>query len=375
MKCANSDICRYGDGNAKFSTTPKPYHLTFREGDRTKVLEEYPLASQTLALFLEDLVMANEMEKARVTNGTYQNSLKVCRHQSHGDTFTKLQGARESQENYTWHDLNKGESTSFTRNSDLNEALVAFVKNMPDEGTDKSFSVLEMTKDDSKAKLYKSVEALDVPGHNSTLNYVSPEQSSTTEGASTTLGDISTVSPGPIVNKQLSSIYDSSTSPSRIVAPTVEVATQGNNSNGLSGFSKGQGQADACLQAVPKTDKGNVAEVEITNSTTYVESSSSKKKKRGSKRQPGNKGNGAKNAPATASSQDNQDSDHATVSSQQLSKTSPGLGIEAETETRTHSSKYTSTQIHAHVIRAAPILLTLRRPRKCCNFGRRQRME
>jgi hypothetical protein len=338
-KHADSDNCSYEAGHATFSAAPKPYVLTFKGGDRTKVLQENPLASKTAALFLEDLVMANEMEKACLTKETYQTGLKVYRHQSHIDTSTKLRNARKSQEKYTYYFLTTGATSSH-----LSEGLKELIKTVADtSGPDSDFTVLG---DDGENTLHpeytlEPVEAPNTPGNSSTLNSVSPGQPPTVEGASTAFSDISSASPGLDATAKKSSVHDSPARPSQLIASTPKVAAKNNNSNGPPTFSEVLDQSNGGLQTTPHADKANVTEVEGTISTPTVESGSSKKKFRGSKRKSRNKRKGIKKIEEPLSGRDDQDQDLATVSLEQPSETPPSLDIKVEPEARTHPGKNT----------------------------------
>jgi hypothetical protein len=338
QKHADSDICSYEAGHAAFSAAPKPYILAFKGGDRTKVLQENPLANKTVALFLEDLVMANEMEKACLTKETYQNGLKVYRHQSHIDTSTKLNNARKSQGDYTYYFMMMNPTPN-----PLPEGLKEIIKKAADaSGPESDFTVLGDAEENTLHPKYtlEPVEAPNTPGNSSTLNSASLGPPSTVEGASAAFSDISSASPGPDATAK-SSVHDSPARPSQLIASTPKLAAKDSNSNGSPTSSKALDQFNGGLQTTPHADKANVTEVEGTISTPTVEPGSSKKKFRGSKRNKRNKRKHTKEIEEPSSSRDNQDQDHATASLEQPSETPPSLGIKVEPEARTHPGKNT----------------------------------
>lgn len=353
--------CRHETGSALFSTEPKPYHLEFRKGDRTKVLQEDPLADKTLALFLEDLVMANEMEKAYTTKGTYQNGLKVYRHESRQEVFNKLQQASKVQKVHKLINVTTGkeetldqpivfddalEAAGLNRENfsliDKHEGLGIYIRKKPTESAPQP-QVNPLTSLDDLTITTVTVE--DVPsttGGPPTLKSVSPGQASTVERVSIGFSDISTSIPESPTTAEISSLHEASASPSRLAVPIPKVATAISNSNGPRKVSKAQGQAETSPQNNSQNNN-NVAELETTSFALKVESPSRKKTK-GKSRKTGRKGKGNKNNKLPSSSQANQDLEEGNVSQEHASESCPNLGTEVRTEAQANSDNNISME-------------------------------
>lgn len=346
--------CRYENGSALFSTEPKPYHLEFRKGDRTKVLQEDPLADKTLALFLEDLVMANEMEKAYTTKGTYQNGLKVYRHESHQEVFNNLQQASKVHKVHKLLNVTTGKEETLDQPMVFDDALEAaglnhekislidrheglgiYIRKEPTESAPQP-QVTTLTRLDDFTITTVTVE--DVPGTTGgppTLKSVSPGQASTVERVSIGFSDISTSIPESPTTAEISSLHEASASPSRLAVPIPKVATAISNSNSPRKVSKAQGQAETSTQNNSQNNS-NVAELETTSFARKVESPSRKKTK-GKRSKTGRKGKDNKKNKLPSSSQVNRDLEDGNVSQEHASESRPNLGTEVHTEAQTSS--------------------------------------
>lgn len=358
-------ICRYDNSTAFASTEPRPYNLTYNNGDRTKLLAKNLLADKTLVLFLEDVVMANHMEKACVSKDTF-HGLKVYRHDSYKDIISELRKAPLPSDILRAVDVTAGAAVHFQGPKRLPEALQALglfpvtvsdvMRPVSDTKVDlsgnlqstSSSSAAQSTRsteilgdlDDSEATLHtvQPTEVPNTPGGSSTLNTVSPEQSSNVAGASTGLSDLSTAVSKSIAKAEDStSIDDSSASPTRhaILSPKVIENVDISNSlpNGksakLGAGCKVSDKVEAVLCTSFNTDKIDFAGVETTNSTPAAESGSIKKKKKGSKRKTVHRGKSAKNTAESSSPQSGQGSNNATVTSNQPAGTSEELNNKA----------------------------------------------
>lgn len=346
-------ICRYDNDTALASTEPRPYDLIYNNGDRTKLLAENPLADKTLVLFLEDVVMANEMEKACVSKDAF-HGLKVYRHDAYKDTISELRKAPLPSDILRVVDMTAGAAVHFQGPKRLPEALQAlglFLAAVSDvmgpvsdtkadlsgnvqSTSSSSAAAAQSTRsteilgdlDDSEATLHtvQSTEVPNTPGGSSTLNSLSPGQASTVAGASTGFSDLSTDVPESIAKAEKStSIDDSAASPTRHAILNPKVIENGDSSNSLpngksakpSAGSKVSDKVEAVLRTGFNTNKIDVAGVETTNSTPAAESGSIKKKKKGSKRKTVHRGKGAKNTAESSSGQGGQGSNNAIVAS------------------------------------------------------------
>ena len=346
--------CRYETGGAIFSTEPKPYNLEFRKGDRTKVLQTDPLADKTLALFLEDLVMANEMEKAYTTKGNYQNGLKVYRHESHQEVFNKLQQASKVQKVRKLINITTGKEETLEQPMVFDNALEAaglnhenfsligaseglgiYIQNEPSDSAEQ-LQIPPLTSLDDFTITTVTVE--DVPGTTGgppTLKSVSPRQASTVERASTGLSDISKIIPESPTTAEISSLHEVSVGPSRLAAPIPRVATPISNPNSPQKVSKAQGEAETSSKDNSQNNS-NVTELETTSFALKVESPSRKKTK-GKRSKTGRKGKGNKKNKVPSSSLVIQNLEDGTVSQEQPSESRSNLGTEVLTEAQTIS--------------------------------------
>lgn len=346
--------CRYETGSALFSTEPKPYHLEFRRGDRTKVLQSDPLADKTLALFLEDLVMANEMEKAYTTKGTYQNGLKVYRHESHPEVLNKLQQASKVQKVQKLINITTGKEETLDQPIffddaleaaglnhkkfsmiDTHEGLGIYIQKEPIESAPQPQVTPLTSLHDFTSTTLTVEDVFGTTGRPPTLKYVSPGQASTAERVSIGFSDISTSIPESPTTADISSLHEASASPSRLAVPIPRVATAISYSNSPRKVSKAHGQAETSAQSNSQNNN-NVAESETTNFAPKVESPSRKKTK-GKRSKTGRKGKGNKKNKIPSSSQVDQDLADGNVSQEQTSESRPNLGTEVHTEAQTDS--------------------------------------
>ena len=326
---ADIDTYRYGDGFATFSHAPKPYNLSFKEGDRTKVLEEQPLANNSVAIFLEDVLMANQIEQARVQNGTYQNGLRVYRHQSYMEVYNNLKNARKEQEKYTYYDLTKGVNSGMTH--ELRKLIMEASSDFPEQ----DIGILEVVDGGRRASIsgYKSA-ATEV---SSTVQSFSQEQETTVAGASTVIRSTGTSSPTPLASKKMLNVRKTSAGPSLLAPFTTKELTNSSTFNSSPTSNKVQLHVGAS-QTVAHNDEAMAVCGKDTKSGPEAESSSTKKSKKGSKRKRSKKGKAVENIDGTCSAQLSHSMDHAELVPQQYL----GLGIEFESEThsRTQHGKY-----------------------------------
>jgi hypothetical protein len=326
--------------------------------------------------------MANEMEQAYLAKGTYQNGLRVYRHESHKETFTALQQAPKYQSIQKIFNMTTGKEGTLEKAMGINEALkvvglsggkvtlIDFRDGLglftPTNSNDSaaeprntSLTGISTSSDDSTITVVtvEEVEAPNTPGDISTSKSVSPGQTSIVEGGSTDLSEISTNIPGSPAPAGILSVHAASAN--RFVAPNPKVSETGSNSNSPSKISKVPDRAGADSQKASHNDKGNVAAVETANSTSKAESTSGKKKKKkkknGSKRKAGKKGKGDKKIEELSSSPVNQDSDGATVPQKQPSETRPTVPQKQPSETRPTLSTEVHREAHIHPDKNTPI--------------------
>jgi hypothetical protein len=325
---ADLDTSRYGDGFATFSDAPKSYNLSFKKGDRTKVLEEQPLANSSVAIFLEDVIMANEMEEARIKNGTYQNGMRVYRHQSHMEVYIKLQNARREQEKYIYHDLTKGINPEMT--PEFKKIVVDASTDLPDQET----AVLEFDGAHASISEYRRPQIIYTSEVGATVNNISPEHISTADGTSTVIDTTSTSSPIALAPTKISNEPNTTTRPSRLHLFTTEASADGSASSIIPTSSEAQSYIGT-LQAASQDDKAMLSGVKSTKSIPEIEPSSIKKSKKGARRKRSKKSKSVEMTKELSCAQVSRDMDGGDVELEQPPETCPGLSIQVEPEART----------------------------------------
>jgi hypothetical protein len=348
-------------------TESKPYHLDFGKGDRTKVLKENPLADKTLALFLEDVVMANDMEKACAGKDTY-HGLKVYRHDSHKVTLSKLREAPKQSDIIKVINLVTGRTQKdqdlprLDKSLKVTGAIPGAVSDLKDvvsatkadlstrvqnnssgsvvgaQNTHATQAFVDLDDSVATAHTVQSTDYSNTPGDLSTLKSVLAGQISTVEGASTVFSDISMEIPGSPAAAEKVGVDGTSASFSRPILLSREMTEKGGSSNPRpngklmksSVESEEPYNSDADLRPALDAD-----EIEVDVKTTHLKpsfgSGSSQKKKKGSRRKTVHKGKGGrKNAVVSSSNQGTQHSNHAVASLYQPSETSPKLNSEAQ---------------------------------------------
>ena len=253
-------------------------------GDRTKVLEEQPLADHSLAIFLEDVIMANGMEEARIQNATYQNGLKVYRHQSYTKVYSNLQNARKEQEKYTYHDLTKGFRSDTT--PELRKLIMEASSDLPEQ----EIGILEVADGGGCAPVsgYKGA-ASEV---SSTVHSVSQEQGTILAANPTVFKPTSTISPMPLAHQQMLNVRNASTGGSHLHPFTTTESANGIASDASLTSNKVQAYAGASQAEI-----GEAMEVGIKDTKSApAELSSTKKSKKKSKSKKAKKGKVVENA-------------------------------------------------------------------------------
>jgi hypothetical protein len=326
------------------------------------VLRENLLADKALVLFLEDVAMANDMDKACVTKDNF-HGLKVYRHDAYKDTLSELRKALSPSGITTVINVDTGETVHFQEPKGVSEALKALdtkssaasavtsvasdknpclskkIKDMPSssaaaahnpDSTEVSGDV-----DDTKATVHtvQSAEVPNTPGDSSTFNSASPRQASTVGGASTSFIDLSMDISELPVDEEKSVMNNSFAQPNCRTVSNRKVIKNSSGSNNppnsksakSSGGSNVSDKAEKVLQTGSSTDKIDATGAETTNSMLAVESGSVKKKKKGSKRTTVHKGKGAKNTAESSSGEGNQASYNVIVSSNQGSEAAEKL--------------------------------------------------
>ena len=337
----------------------KPYQLEFRKGDRTKVLQEDPLADKTLALFLEDLVMANEMEKVYTTKGTYQNGLKVYRHESHKEVFNKLQQASKVQKFHKLINITTGKEETLDQPMVFDDALEAaglshenfslidtceglgiYIQNKPTESApqpqENPLTAIPKHLDDFMITAVIVEDILGTSRDPPILKSVSPGQALPVERASAGFSDIGTNIPRSPSTAEMSSLHEASASPSRLLVPNPKVTTAISKSNSPRKVIKAQDPAESSTQNNSQNNNNNVAELETASCALKVESPSRKKTK-GKRSKTGRKGKSNKKTEVLSSSQVNQDPKNATVVQEQPSESRLNLSTEVYPERQTNS--------------------------------------
>lgn len=363
---ANFDGSRYGNGNMLCSTEPLPYTLSFGKSDRAMILQEDPLANNKLALFLLDLIMVNDLEKACVTKERYLNGLKVYRQSWYHDTVIQLQKAPKRQDICNIFHLTKDDEDTAEERVTLDEALQALCDN--GNLADGKFHVLDLrsgrvsqrylkpssnsngiqdaseTGDQSQvahtvAAILATMSANVRNTAGDALQSVSPGQLSSAEGAANIFSDVGgNVSESPVTD-DITSIREHSASPVRSVASTPEAAEEFESTPKAG---KIQGQVDAYLNTTSHARKDEAVTPEAPISAPAVSSGSTKKKKV-AKRKAKKKGQAANKIEGPVSSQSIKDVAHA--SNQVTSSTQNGSSLSKDKlETSTSISKDVSVE-------------------------------
>jgi hypothetical protein len=310
--------------------------------------------------------MANEMEQAYLTKGTYQNGLRVYRHDTHKENFAALQQAPKYQSIQKLFNMTTGKEEILEKTMGINEALEAIGLSggkvtlidfhdglglyTPTNSNDSAAGPQNMSStgistslDDSTVTVVKieEVEAPYTPGDISTLKSVSPGQTSIVEGGSTDLSDISTNIPESPAPSGMPGTHEASAN--RLVA-NPKVYEKGSNFSSPSKISQVPDRVEPGSRKGSHNAKSNLTAAETANSTPMVESSSGKKKTKRTKRKTGKKGKGDNKIEEPSSSLINQDLDGATISQKQQFEKRSTLSTGVHREAHAYLDKCTSVE-------------------------------